>query len=167
MNIALSGKQMLDLMDNKCNLVQYREVENYKSIDSLLGDYHKCILLYHTSENFGHWCALYRVGKTVYFFDSYGVIVDDQLKFLPKDLREDLNSQHRYLTELLYKSDYMVEYNQYQFQKKSPLINSCGRWCVNRLRYPDISVDEYHKLFKDASKEMPMDELIVELVPLN
>ena len=167
MNVALSGKQMLDLMDDKCNLVQYREVEKYNSLDALLGDYHKCILLYHTSSNFGHWVCLYRVGKTVYFFDSYGVMVDDQLKFLPKDLREDLNSNHRYLTDLLYKSNYMVEYNEYQFQKKSPLINSCGRWCVNRLRYPEISIDEYHKLFKDASKTMPMDELIVELVPLN
>ena len=166
MNIALSGKQMLELMNHKCNLVQYREVEKYNNIDALLGDYQKCVLLYHTSESFGHWVCLYRVGKTVYFFDSYGVMVDDQLKFLPKDLREDLNSNHRHLTELLYKSDYLVEYNEYQFQKKNPLINTCGRWTINRLRYPDISVDEYHKLFKDASKEMPLDEIIVQLVPL-
>ena len=93
-------------------------------------------------------------------------MIDDQLKFLPKDLREDLNSNHRYLTELLYKSDYMVEYNEFEFQKKSPLVNTCGRWSVNRLRYPEISIDEYHKLFKDASKKMPMDELIVQLVPI-
>ena len=166
MEVALSGKQMLQLLDNKSNLIQYKDVEKYDNIDTLLGEYKKCILLYHTSQSFGHWCALYRVGKTVYFFDSYGVMIDDQLKFLPKDLREDLNSNHRYLTELLYKSDYMVEYNEFEFQKKSPLINTCGRWTINRLRYPEISIDEYHKLFKDASKKMPMDELIVQLVPI-
>ena len=166
MEVALSGKQMLQLLDNKSNLIQYKDVEKYDNIDTLLGKYNKCVLLYHTSQSFGHWCALYRVGKTVYFFDSYGVMIDDQLKFLPKDLREDLNSNHRYLTELLYKSDYMVEYNEFEFQKKSPLINTCGRWTINRLRYPEISIDEYHKLFKDASKKMPMDELIVQLVPI-
>ena len=166
MEVALSGKQMLQLLDNKSNLIQYKDVEKYDNIDTLLGEYKKCVLLYHTSQSFGHWCALYRVGKTVYFFDSYGVMIDDQLKFLPKDLREDLNSNHRYLTELLYKSDYMVEYNEFEFQKKSPLINTCGRWTINRLRYPEISIDEYHKLFKDASKKMPMDELIVQLVPI-
>ena len=166
MEVALSGKQMLQLLDNKSNLIQYKDVEKYDNIDDLLGKYNKCVLLYHTSQSFGHWCALYRVGKTVYFFDSYGVMIDDQLKFLPKDLREDLNSNHRYLTELLYKSDYMVEYNEFEFQKKSPLINTCGRWTINRLRYPEISIDEYHKLFKDASKKMPMDELIVQLVPI-
>ena len=166
MEVALSGKQMLQLLDNKSNLIQYKDVEKYDNIDTLLGKYNKCVLLYHTSQSFGHWCALYRVGKTVYFFDSYGVMIDDQLKFLPKDLREDLNSNHRYLTELLYKSDYMVEYNEFEFQKKSPLVNTCGRWTINRLRYPEISIDEYHKLFKDASKKMPMDELIVQLVPI-
>ena len=166
MEVALSGKQMLKLLDNKSNLIQYKDVEKYDNIDDLLGKYNKCVLLYHTSQSFGHWCALYRVGKTVYFFDSYGVMIDDQLKFLPKDLREDLNSNHRYLTELLYKSDYMVEYNEFEFQKKSPLINTCGRWTINRLRYPEISIDEYPKLFKDASKKMPMDELIVQLVPI-
>ncbi len=167
MDIALDSNQILSLLDNKCNLVLYKDVEKYDSLAQLLGPYHKCVLLYHTSANFGHWVALYQVGKTVYFFDSYGVVIDDQLKFLPKSLREDLNSQHRYLTNLLYKSNLMVEYNQYQLQKHSPLINTCGRWCINRLRYPEISINEYYKLFKDASKAIPMDELIVALVPLN
>ena len=79
MEVALSGKQMLKLLDNKSNLIQYKDVEKYDNIDTLLGEYKKCILLYHTSQSFGHWCALYRVGKTVYFFDSYGVMIDDQL----------------------------------------------------------------------------------------
>ena len=102
------------------------------------------------------------------FVIPYVAIVRSLVCAIPcwKDLREDLNSNHRYLTELLYKSDYMVEYNEFEFQKKSPLINTCGRWTINRLRYPEISIDEYHKLFKDASKKMPMDELIVQLVPI-
>lgn len=167
MEIALNGNQILDLLDHKANLVQYREVENYRTIEQLLGPHKKCVLLYHTSEDFGHWVCLYQVGKTIYFFDSYGVMIDDQLKFLPKNLREDMNSSHRYLTNLLYRSKKMIEYNQHELQKHSPLIQTCGRWCVNRLRYPDISIDDYYKMFKDASSEMPMDELIVELVPIN
>tara|TARA_R110000796_G_scaffold204220_1_gene320408 strand:+ start:150 stop:431 length:282 start_codon:yes stop_codon:yes gene_type:complete len=93
-------------------------------------------------------------------------VVDSQLKFLPKDLKKDLNSNHNYLIRLMYNSGLNVEFNQYQLQSREPNITTCGRHCVNRLRFPEISIDEYYKIFKDASKFMPIDELIVLLVPL-
>lgn len=166
MDKALNGNEILNLMDDKVNLIQYKDVKNYNTIDALLGEYKKCVLLYHTSEDFGHYVCLYKVGETIYFFDSYGFVPDDELNFLPKDLRDDMNSDHRYLTQLLYKSGKRIEYNQYQLQKKSPKIMTCGRHVVNRLRYPEISINEYYKIFKESEKEIPMDKLIVKLVPL-
>ena len=88
---SLSGTEVLDLMDNKCNLVQYSDLHNIKSIDELLGEYKKCVLLYQTSANYGHYCCVWEYNDTIFFFDSYGGVVDSQLNFVPKDLKDELN----------------------------------------------------------------------------
>tara|TARA_R110002126_G_scaffold37200_1_gene112589 strand:+ start:1963 stop:2469 length:507 start_codon:yes stop_codon:yes gene_type:complete len=159
---SLSGFDILNKV--KCNLVQYKDLKNYKNINDLLGKYKKCVLLYHTSENYGHWTALYEYNNTIFFFDSYGLIPDNELKFLHKDLKKELNSNHRHLTELLYNSNKPVEYNQYQLQSKDKNVATCGRHVVCRLQYPDISVDEYYKIFNSVSKDIDLDKLICLLV---
>ena len=163
---SLSGIEILNLMDNKCNLVQYSDLHNIKSIDELLGPHKKCVLLYHTSTNYGHWCCVWEYNNTIFFFDSYGGMVDSQLKFLPRDLKQELNSNHNYLIKLMYDSGKEVEYNQHDLQSRKLGVNTCGRWCVNRLRFPEISIDDYYQLFKDSSKYMKNDELICYLVPI-
>lgn len=164
---SLSGIEILNLMDNKCNLVQYSDLHNIKSIDELLGPHKKCVLLYHTSTNYGHWCCVWEYNNTIFFFDSYGGVVDTQLKFLPRDLKQELNSNHNYLIKLMYDSGKEVEYNQHDLQSRKLGVNTCGRWCVNRLRFPEISIDDYYQLFKDSSKYMKNDELICYLVPID
>ena len=64
----------------------------------------------------------------------------------------------------MYNSGKPVEYNQFQFQRREPHITTCGRWCVNRLRFPEISINDYHDIFKQSSKYIPNDELICLLV---
>ena len=81
---SLSGTEVLDLLNNKCNLVLYSDLHNIKSIQELLGEYKKCVLLYHTSANYGHYCCVYENNNTIFFFDSYGSIPDTQLNFLPR-----------------------------------------------------------------------------------
>ena len=166
MEKSLSGMEILDLMDNKVNLITYKQVINYSNIEDLLGKYKKCVLLYHTSQNYGHYTCLYEFNNTIFFFDSYGIIPDNELNFLHKDLRNDLNSNHKYLTELLYNSNKRIEYNEYQLQEKKSGINTCGRWVVNRLRFPQITVDNYYNIFMDASKYINIDKLICDLVPI-
>jgi hypothetical protein len=163
-NKALSGEDIARLM--KCNVLTYADLHKYKSIDTILGKHKKAVLLYHTSHNFGHWVCLYEHNNTIFFFDSYGSKLDSQLKFLNENLKEDLKSNHTYLTKLLLDSDKKVEYNQYQFQRKAPGVATCGRHCLLRLRYPDIGVEEYNKILKEASKYMDLDELVCLLVPL-
>lgn len=165
-NKSLSGREVLDLLDHKCNLVQYSDVHKISTIDELLGPHRKCVLLYQTSHNYGHWCCVWEYNNIIFFSDSYGSKPDSQLNFVPHDMKDELNSNHNYLIRLLYKSGKKVEFNQYQFQSKDPEVASCGRWCVNRLRFPEISIDEYHDIFKDASKYINKDELICLLVPL-
>ena len=161
---SLSGLDIINKV--KSNLVQYKDLKKYKNIDELLGKYKKCVLLYHTAENYGHWTCLYEHDNKIYFFDSYGLIPDDELKFLHKDLKKELNSNHKHLTELLYNSDKPIEYNEYELQSKDKNVATCGRWIINRLKHTDISVEDYYQIFKEASKDIDLDLLISLLEPV-
>ena len=163
---SLNGEEILNALDNKCNLITYSDIHKYKTIEELLGKYKKCVILYHTSESYGHWVCCYENNNTIFFFDSYGSKPDSQLKFLPAHLKPVLNSQHNYLIRLMYNSGKDVEFNQYALQKHSQEITTCGRWCVNRLRFPEISVNEYYTIFKQSSNYISNDELICLLVPI-
>ena len=165
-NKSLSGREVLNLLDHKCNLVQYSDLHKISTIDELLGQHKKCVLLYQTSHNYGHWCCVWQYNDTIFFFDSYGSKPDTQLNFIPHDMKTELNSNHNYLIRLMYKSGKKVEFNQYQFQSREPDVAVCGRWCVNRLRFPEISIDDYHDIFKQSSKYINNDELICYLVRL-
>lgn len=164
MEYSLSNNDILNYLDNKCNFHTYKELKNFNNIDELLGKYNKCVLLYLTKENYGHYTALYKVGNTIYFFDPYGYMIDDELKFVPKHLKKELNSDYRYLTELLYNSGYDVEYNEYQLQKKKIGINTCGRWVILRLIYPKISINDFYKLFNEVKDKIDLDKLITLLI---
>tara|TARA_R110002126_G_scaffold37309_3_gene112787 strand:+ start:272 stop:775 length:504 start_codon:yes stop_codon:yes gene_type:complete len=166
MDKSLSNDEILRYMNNKCNLIQYKDIHKYKSIDELLGKYKKCVILYHTSENYGHWVCMYEYKNIIYFFDSYGFIPDDELNYLHKDLKEELNSDHRYLTELLYNSKKPVEYNEYQLQSQKKGVNTCGRWCLMRLKYPSISVDDFYNIFNKSSRYIENDKLICLLIDI-
>lgn len=165
-NKSLSATEVLNLLDNKANFVQYSDIHKIPTIEQLLGPHKKCVLLYQTSRNYGHYVAIWQHNDIIFFSDSYGSKPDDQLNFVPHDLKTELNSNHNYLIRLMYNSGKKVEFNQYQLQSREPDVSTCGRWTVNRLRFPEISIDEYHKIFKESSKYIDNDELIVLLVPL-
>ena len=76
----------------------------------------------------------------------------------------ELYKNHKYLLELLYNSQKEIHYNQYQLQNKAPEIQTCGRWCILRLKYPSISVDNFYNIFKDTSKVISNDELVSILI---
>ena len=165
-NKSLSAREVLNLLDNKVNFVQYSDVHKISTIDELLGPHRKCVLLYQTSHNYGHYVAIWEINNTIFFSDSYGSKPDTQLNFVPHDMKQELNSNHNYLIRLMYESGKKVEFNQYQLQSREPDVSTCGRHVVNRLRFPEISIDEYHDIFKQSSKYISNDELICYLVPL-
>ena len=150
-----------DITNNiKCNLIRYSDIKKYNSIDDMLIN-DRCVILYETTKNKGHWTCIYKYKNTIYFFDSYGNNHEEQFNFIPKNINKALKQDHQRLTELLYKSKYRVEYNETQLQQFKEGINTCGRWVLIRMLYPHISVDDFKKLFLSKSKKP--DEIIYEL----
>lgn len=161
-NYSLSGEDIVDLLNGKCNLVAYPDIKKFGSINELLGKYKKCVILYLNSENYGHWTCIYEYKNTIYFFDSYGIKPNGELNWLPNNLNIKLRQNHKKLLWLLYESKKNIEYNEYQLQKFGDGINTCGKWVVFRLKNPHISVEKFKNLFYNKSKSS--DEIINNLV---
>jgi hypothetical protein len=147
-NYSMSNNDLLQAMNNHCNLLSYDQLDNYNDINEVLGKYKKCILLYLTTENYGHWTCLYELNNIIYFFDSYGFMPDQQLGFNQPYINKKLNQNYKHLLYMLYKSNKKVEFNEYQLQSKKDGINTCGRWVLIRLMCPQISITEFYNIFK-------------------
>lgn len=159
---SLSGNDLIMHFKNPPNLIMYSDLKKYHSIGQLLGRTGKCILLYRNSENNGHWCCLYKYKGVLHFFDSYGFVPDDQLKFAQPHLRPNLRQDYKHLTKMMLESGMPVEYNEYELQDYSdPRMATCGRWCVVRLQHPEVSIKDFNRIFKN--KRLSPDEIVLRL----
>lgn len=150
-NTSLSGTEVLDLVDNKANLYTYTQLKNVRHIDELLEPWGAAFILYQTSKpNYGHWVALIKEGPhKVTFFDSYGYLVDEELKWTKNELRKPLHQNYEVplLTALLYESGYDIEYNEYQLQGKGN-SKTCGRWSAARILNKHLDTDQFAEEFQ-------------------
>jgi hypothetical protein len=162
-DIALSDKAILDLLDNKVNIVLYPNLYKYHNIDEVIGPYEASILLFEAKPSYGHWCALFKVdNNTIEFFDPYGMATtggypDDNLKLVPQDFAKVTNQEIPYLSLLLAKSPYDLTYNEFQFQKRNKKIRTCGRHCVFRLMNRDQSLYQYKDMMDLLRDEFKTD----------
>ena len=106
-----------------------------------------------------------RKPNDVYFYDSYGGFIDDQLNHIHPFYREKTDQTKRYLSELLYESPYEnIHYNPHKHQLHKDGVNTCGRHCAVFLKM-EQDPEEYNELLKDLKNiyKMKYDPLIVNL----
>jgi hypothetical protein len=148
---ALSGSDMLDLTEHKYRVYKYQDLENVNSIDELLGRNGGFILLFQNTASSGHWVTVFKINdKTLEFYDSYGLNVDEELEFTEFNRRRHQGKVVPHLSHLLNNSRYNVISNDYDFQGKENLTQTqtCGRFCGYRLRHRNIPLKEFQDLFK-------------------
>jgi len=156
--IALSGDDIYKALNRNALIMTYADLRKYNNIDDLFKKHDNVVILYETSQGFGHWVALYKARKGVItFFDSYGMKPDDELKFIPKNFRKENDTNYPLLTYLLYKSGYKVEYNQHKLQKDLSDVSTCGRHVIIRLQNKKIPVDQYAKILRSYKGFSPDD----------
>ena len=110
-------------------IILYKDLQNITTINQLLPTkYCAVCILIKTTINSGHWTCLIRQDNTLYYFDSYGVPVDGELKNIAPHLRYDLNEKTKYLSKLLRKSNFILKQNKHQYQDYSENISTCGKW---------------------------------------
>ena len=162
---ALYTSDIQKYLNNKVKIVLYSELKNYTHIDQLLKPFNKCVILYQTKKNSGHWTCIYTndTPNNIYFFDSYGLKVDSEWKFTTKEIKKELQIYMNYLSKLLLESNRDIHFNQYQLQSSKNGYNGCGRWVCYRLKYNKLSVNDFYKLFKNFKNK----DLIITLLTYN
>ena len=147
---ALSNFDLYELFDHDIKILTYNELTKFKSMEDCFYPFNILFVLFETKKNFGHWCVLCQNMDNIYFFDPYGFMPDEQLKFTNKVFRKYHNMMLPYMTILLLKSDKQIHYNDHVLQDISDKsVATCGRWCsLYALLYNCVSIDEFADFFK-------------------
>ena len=161
MDISLSGKQILNALNGDSQILTYEDIVKCEVLDDLFSNYDNAVILYLTTNNYGHWTCIFKRDNVVYFFDSYGTRPDDQFKNIPEFINKKYKQTYKYLTDLLLHCPYEVRFNQYKLQKHGEGINTCGRWVIERLRNKDLDENEFAEIFNKSRIES--DKLITML----
>tara|TARA_R110001592_G_scaffold127825_2_gene339829 strand:+ start:767 stop:1294 length:528 start_codon:yes stop_codon:yes gene_type:complete len=143
-NIDLSLEDIKIITNNGCEVVVYHNLDQYNSIEQLLGEKGAVILLFETKKNFGHWTAIFYQDEnrnSIEFFDSYGFAPDAELNYAKYD-------NTPYLTQLLEKSKLPMIYNTKKLQVFAHEINTCGRWTSLRVVFRNIPLHDFQRLFQ-------------------
>ena len=126
-------------------IMKYSALENYDTIEELLPEqFDYRFILIENKLNSGHWTVLCRYKNTIYYFDSYGVKIDGQWKFIPNFVRIALNQDSNDLTKLLNKAKkegFKVESNKVKYQSDADNINTCGRYCIMVVKLVQLGYD--------------------------
>ena len=147
-NYELNEDDIMRITDNKTKILLYSDLEQVNNIDEILYPYGCCVILYQLKENVGHYICLIRRNKMeVEFFDPYGMKMDEELKYSKYNLRRHQGVMIPHLTALFDNSNYRVYSNKYQLQKFKHHINTCGRWVSLRIRFKEVSLEKFIKLF--------------------
>lgn len=165
-NISLSSDDIYDALDGKIRIIDYSYLAKVNHIDEILEPYDACVILYMTRKNYGHWTCVFKRGNLIEHFDSYGLMVDDELNFdMDPYFRKISNQDYPHLSFLLYNSNYDLSFNEHQFQKKLKNIQTCGRHVIVRLWFRHLPLEEY-KSFFDNQKYDP-DTIVTFLTKKN
>lgn len=161
-NVALSNFDLIKLLDGKANVIIYPKLNEYSTIDEVLGPYNACILLFEAKPKYGHWVCLMKRDNIIEFFNSYGGFPDDSLDKIPLQFRKKTGQEYPLLSLLLLNSPYELEYNEFSFQKKNKNIKTCGRHSVVRLLLKELDIYQYKYLLDMLCKKTGLnyDELV-------
>ena len=158
----LSPDEVHQIAGCSMRLTKYSDIDDYPTIDDLFGEADCVLILYETRQNSGHWCCIINKENVIEFFDSYGLIPDNELLFVNIKFREENDMLIPHLTKLFLKTEKTIEYNDKRLQKMADNINTCGYWCGMRMRYKDISCEEFIKMFKGGPRDQK-DTLVIEM----
>jgi hypothetical protein len=146
---AVSSADISKITGNN-NIIPYRKIKLYNTIDDLLGTNNACFILYETEYYYGHWVLVSRSGNLIEHFDSYGYKPEAEKTFITnKNLIEPIN----YLNILLKNSPYQVSYNEFPLQILDDSIGTCGKWVMLRYFLKDMCLYDFkNMLFNDMKK---------------
>lgn len=151
-------------------IVRYKNLNKFSNIKGLLPKIPSgAIVLYENQPKDGHWCALARNDKGLFFFDPYGEMPDKQLEYAEFSRARVLHGGDKSISDLLATYKGPIHYNPHDYQAENPNVATCGRHSVNFIReiYDGGTLDTYYERMKNAERKTGMnaDEIVTAAVP--
>ena len=146
-SIPLSGKDIDNITDGKCNIMRYSDLMDKNTIEEVLGQHGACILLYQTERNYGHYASLFVSHDNpniLIFYDSLGLTMDKELKFSTFNARNMGGVAVLHLTHLINKSKYKVISNTKRLQKGLYDNQTCGRYASMRIVFRQMTNKQFN-----------------------
>ena len=163
-DVPLSTEQVQQVAGFPVPLFKYSDLLSFNSIDQLLNNRFKAVLLlYEWEQDSGHWAVIFRNKDGINYFNSFGYMPDDvSSDTIPQNLRKRFGQSQRHLSYLLSNTNAELNYNEHIVQDDK--ANTCGRWCGYRLRQRNKSLYEFVKPFDNAyQKGLNLDDLIIKI----
>lgn len=158
-NKPLSSDQIANAIPG-VTVLKYSELCHFDSLPLPM------VILYETEPNYGHWVAVLETPEGIEHFDSYGIIPDNELKWIHPKFRVSSGQDMKCLLRMLYNSGEDINYNAHRFQGHDS--STCGRWAILRILFSDMTNDSFAKAIKHVAKNMKMklDQLVCLAVPI-
>lgn len=173
-----SKKDLMYMLHGAVKVLTYEDTLQYNTLDDLLGQYENVIILYPNSDNggsfddpVGHWIALFSIPgskpKSIQYFDSYGCYVDDMIQEYDQEAEErggEIIPTH--VAKLIVESEDEVDWNETKFQGLAGEANTCGLWCVIRIKNNHLNENQFKKIFHDLpiSQGISPDLLVADMI---
>ncbi|MCS7318132.1 MAG: hypothetical protein NZZ41_07515 [Candidatus Dojkabacteria bacterium] len=156
---------ILDKLDIPYRIIRYEELANIQPQDIPKTNW---ILYFGYPGDLGHWTLIYTKGKTVHFYDPYGIHPDGQWNKIYNTFNRD--PPEHYLSKLLHElrnMGYHTSYNHYDLQnylihhsigklEKKLSENECGEIVILRLLFKELNDKE----FFEFAKNLHPDEIV-------
>lgn len=172
LSYMISGSDIKNIFP-EAKLIPYNNLKhfnpsNYKKIfdNGKLPNF--SFILYESDEEqgklIGHWVLIIDYGNTIEVFDPYGEDLEEQYDEYQGKIDKHLK-QKPYLEILMKKLKKLgkkIVVNPYKFQKESPDINTCGKWCIIRAIFENLNINQFKDIIKYGMKKsgLSSDELI-------
>ena len=161
----LTGSQMHAINPN-LPIVSYHQLDQYSSLNQLLGKQKAVCILYEEEYNSGHYTLLLQHSNgELEWFDPYGKLsgknikLDDEIQYCDYT-KEHVHNGMPKLTQLVKASGLPLIVNHYPFQKMNDEISTCGYWVASRYLLRDLTLTQMAKIF--LGKKQSADYLVVQ-----
>lgn len=139
-------RRMLGKDKSRCKVMLYDQLHQHESLEELLPNQYDAVIVLLQIEKpgapkVGHWITLMNHGSHFEHFDSYGLDPDEELA---------LTHEKPYITQLIQNTKRRVESSGAKLQAKREAMNTCGRWCIVRVKNKDLEKPEFVNMIRQV-----------------
>lgn len=143
-SIQVSDKEILSICKGKVNIVQYHDLALVYSIDEIFKpELNNCVIMLLELTEGNHWVTLIKKDNIIEYYNSYGKKPDAELNLY--------KYRQPYLSNLLYKSGYMINWSNQLMQQFKNDVNTCGRWASLRAVYHELDNFSFNRFMKNIN----------------